>query len=157
MRSAFKIFSVLILLAIYLLGAAGFGVHECRSRGSVDILPLVYAEGCDKIHNDNSEEGVCTKDCCSHRKSSGEKHSESSHTDECCTTEIHHLGSDYESVNSRTTTIEKSVQIILLSLSSTFEYLTDLFLPESHLTEVNGESPPLLRFRTYSYLSQWRL
>ncbi len=157
MRSALKIFSVLTLLTFYLLGAAGFGVHECNSRGSVDVLPLVYATGCDKIHDDNKEENGCTKDCCSQKKQSENKHSESNHTDECCTTEIHHLGTDYESVNPGTTSPDKSFKIILLSLSSNFDQLSDLFLPHSHLTPDFGESPPLLRYRTYSYLSQWRL
>jgi len=157
MKSALKIFLVLTLLTFYLLGAAGFGVHECNSRGSVDVLPLVYAAGCDKIHNDNSEEDGCSKDCCSEKNKSENKHSESNHTDECCTTEIHHLGTDYESVNPRTISPDKSFQIILLSVISNFENLSDLFLQGSYLTPDNGESPPLLRYRTYSYLSQWRL
>ncbi|MCK9304462.1 MAG: hypothetical protein PHP30_00920 [Bacteroidales bacterium] len=157
MKSALKIIPALTLLLFYLMAASGFGIHECRTRGTIDVLPVIYGNGCEDIHKDHSEASGCNGGCCSSSDITAAESSEGGHTDECCTTEVHKLGCDYESSQQLTISPEKSLELIHLFLATLSDYLSDTLFPWIDSSCSLTESPPPVKCGTYSYISQWRL
>lgn len=153
----FKILPALTLLLFYLLAASGFGIHECRTRGTVDVLPVIYGTGCDNIHKDHDGGSECTGGCCSSSNRTEAESSDRSHTDDCCSTEVHKLGNDYESIDQLTVSPERSLQLIHVFIAGTGELFYQSGLFSVNNSESPEESPPPLKYNRYSFISQWRL
>lgn len=137
------LFSLLVLVA-YMVTTIGFGVHECRAKGTKHILLINSDIACEEIHQNCS----CNSEVCSVDK----------HSSSCCSTETYHLDLDY--VNN----LDDS------NNSSSFEpfsiYFPTIQLDISHLVplSLNGNleikhGPPLYSYTkaVLATLAQWRL
>ncbi len=83
MYSYLKITVALSMVFVHLMAGFGFGIHECKTKGTSDVLLLNRASSCQEIH------GICS--CGENPCIKGV----SLHDDSCCSTSIYHLESDY--------------------------------------------------------------
>jgi hypothetical protein len=145
MKGAFKYISTTIILSIYLLASAGIGVHECRAKGTIDIVPLFSSATCESIHHHNYEKCPCG--------GNGGHHSEG-----CCKTDIHQLGSDYYNGQQLHFSHDKIFQFHHLFLPDFADIVPQASILHTKIFNFKiKEGPPLLTSNPYSYLSQWRL
>jgi hypothetical protein len=96
------------MVVVHLVAGLGFGVHECRAKGTSDVLFIERSGSCDEIHGSCS----CGKESC--RTGLGV------HDNECCSTEIYHLDSEYSVAE----------DIIPEQVASGFSSLINFFVPE---------------------------
>ena len=137
------LFSLLVLLA-YMVTSIGFGVHECSAKGTKHILLINSDMPCEQIHNHCS----CSSDSCSSDK----------HSNNCCSTEIHHLDIAYD-ITEAHSGILTSYQSLdsdspLFALNISFKTASDIIanLQFKHGPPIYPKSHQIL-----SSLAQWRL
>ncbi len=95
----------LLIVGIYLISSMGYGIHECTTSGSKDVILLFGETPCEYVHsNSSSKECNCLAcndlqraecDCCS---GCGQ------HGDNCCTTVTYVLSQ--EQINSQQVNID---------------------------------------------------
>lgn len=82
MQKTVKTIFSLLVLATYMVASIGFGIHECSAKGTMHILLINSDTPCEQIHRHCS----CSSKSCA----------TGSHSENCCSTEIHHLDLDYD-------------------------------------------------------------
>lgn len=140
-----NIFSVLLII-LYVIGFVGFGVHECRTEETINVLLMMGDVSCESIHDHSHDHnGCCEFHCVVHN---------SHFTDcsgNCCDTEVYVITSDQNSLQDED--LKLSAQNIVLPLSCD-DLIADSFTSAAFPSR--DLAPPkvgLLR----SALSVWRL
>ncbi|PKP00047.1 MAG: hypothetical protein CVU13_00600 [Bacteroidetes bacterium HGW-Bacteroidetes-8] len=131
-----------LLLVAYFVTSPGFGIHECSSEGTRDILLLTSQTSCKDIHTHCG----CASQGCSNKV----------HDNNCCKTEIHHLDLDYNIVE-----ITSTIPVYFCALEFATLPFSDVALTNSpsgyRYTEIrHGPDIPSSN-KICSYNSQWRL
>lgn len=131
-----------LLLVAYFVTSPGFGIHECSTEGTRDILVLTSQTSCDEIHTHCS----CESQGCQ----------ESKHDSNCCKTEIHHLDLDYNIVE-----ITSSIPVYFCALEFATLPFSDINISNTQFgynyTEIRHGPDILSSKNICSYTSQWRL
>ncbi len=144
MKRVFQHISLLFLLSAYLLGTVGFGIHECSSSGSINVvLPFKSAHCNPSLHKH------CP--CCGMHQCHNKSHLQK----KCCQTLMHHLDKDYD-VNQ----INLCSQLISPDLTAYLDVndgCLNLQIQSINSEIITGDPPPILNHSTYSFHSQWRL
>lgn len=137
------IFSFLVLVT-YMVTTIGFGVHECKAKGTKHILLISSDRPCDKIHKKCS----CGLGGCSVNK----------HSNSCCSTEIYHLDLDYDNnVDSYSTSFSfEPISTYFPIIKFDFSLVSALSLNGSLETK---HGPPLYSYskEILATIAKWRL
>lgn len=140
-----NIFSVLLII-LYVIGFVGFGVHECRTEETINVLLMMGDVSCESIHDHSHDHNGCSDSRCDshlfhYTDCSGE----------CCSTDIFVVSSEQDRVQDEDTGLfAQIVAIPLLCDDLTALYSNEADFPSRDFT------PPKVGL-LLSALSVWRL
>ena len=144
-----------ILVFCYIIATVGFGVHECATSGSRDIVPLYGDLSCEMIHKTHTHAHEGDHDC-SCGACGGSEHQDEHHDNSCCSTKVIVINDNQEVAAPIAVTVpdsflpdlnwdcESSHSIVVFSDNS------------SHYHYSDGPPLPVCDIRL-SFISQWRL
>ncbi|MDD2595340.1 MAG: hypothetical protein PHD11_05925 [Bacteroidales bacterium] len=164
MNKVFRnIFCVLVTL-LYISSYMGFGIHECKTDGTKDLILMVGDTSCEAIHTHShehlhSDSGVChthshicdqhhgvEADCCECNHSGSHLHSS-----DCCNTNVY-VVSDVQNSSSDTL-----VKVFAPELSLESVFIVAETVSPALVAELNYDPAPLISDYSSSFLSVWRL
>ncbi len=142
MKSFLKYTLTIAILLVYFVSSTGFGLHVCSSEGTSELLILTSKTSCEDIH----EGCPCGSDHCK----------KSTHDNNCCKTEIHHLDLDYNLVESLGT---PPVYYTEAGITAPFCFTTSLTeaLKGFRYTDIRHGPDEPYSSQYLPIISQWRL